>query len=108
MDDEEEEQSSFKVTDHRMFTTEGEIREQQQPEQGEQAPPQKEEPPKTSPEEKPEASQEPDQKEEAEPTAEQDPSQGVNFASEGRALKEVPLEEMEAFWQDSKQSERRT
>ena len=27
-----------------------------------------------------------------------------HFASEGRALKEVPLEEMEAFWQDSKQS----
>ncbi len=83
MDDEEEEQSSFKVTDHRMFTTEGEIREQQQPEQGEQAPPQKEEPPKASQEEKPEpeASQEPSQKEEAEGTAEQDPSQGVNFAS---------------------------
>ena len=81
MDDEEEEQSGFKVTDRRMFTTEGEVREQQQPDQGEQAPPQKEEPPKASPEEKPEASKEPSQKEEAEQTGEQDPSQGVNFAS---------------------------
>ncbi|MCH8017945.1 MAG: DUF1844 domain-containing protein, partial [Acidobacteria bacterium] len=81
MDDEKEEDSSFKVIDRRMFTTEGEIREQQQPDPGEQAPPQKEEPPKTSQEEKPEASQEPGQKEEAERTAEQDPSQGVNFAS---------------------------
>ena len=26
-----------------------------------------------------------------------------HFASEGRALKEVPVEEMEAFWQDNKQ-----
>ncbi len=81
MDDEEEEQSGFKVIDRRMFTTEGEVREQQQPDQGEQAPPQKEEPPKASQEEKPKASQEPSQNEEAEPTAEQDPSQGVNFAS---------------------------
>jgi len=81
MDDEEEEQSAFKVTDRRMFTTEGEIREQQQSDPGEQAPPHKEEPPKASQEEKPKASQEPSQKEEAEPTAEQDPSQGVNFAS---------------------------
>ncbi len=81
MDDEEEEQSAFKVTDRRMFTTEGEIREQQQPDPGEQAPPQKEEPPKASQEEKPKASQEPSQKEEAERTAERDPSQGVNFAS---------------------------
>ena len=55
MDDEEEEQSGFKVTDRRMFTTEGEVRDPQQPEQGEQAPTQKEEPPKTSPEEKPPA-----------------------------------------------------
>ncbi len=83
MDDKEEEQSAFKVTDRRMFTTEGEIREQQQPDSGEQAPPRKEEPPKASQEEKPkpEAAQEPDQKEEAKPTAEQDPGQGVNFAS---------------------------
>ncbi len=81
MDDEEEEQSAFKVTDRRMFTTEGEIREQQQSDPGEQAPPHKEEPPKASQEEKPKASQEPSQKEEAERTAEQDPSQGVNFAS---------------------------
>ena len=29
-----------------------------------------------------------------------------HFASQGRALKEVPLEEMEAFWQDSKESEK--
>jgi ATP diphosphatase len=28
-----------------------------------------------------------------------------HFTSEGRALKEVPLEEMEAFWQESKQSQ---
>ncbi len=81
MDDEEEEQSAFKVTDRRMFTTEGEIREQQQPDPGEQAPPHKEEPPKASQEEKPKASQEPSQKEEAERTAEQDPSQGVQLAS---------------------------
>ena len=26
-----------------------------------------------------------------------------HFVSQGRALKEVPLEEMEAFWQDNKQ-----
>ena len=81
MDDEKEEPSAFKVTDRRMFTTEGEIREQQQPDPGEQVPSQKEEPPKTSQEEKPKASQEPGQKEEAERTEEQDPSQGVNFAS---------------------------
>ncbi len=81
MDDKEEEQSAFKVTDRRMFTTEGEIREQQQPDLSEQAPPHKEEPPKASQEEKPKASQEPNQQEEAERTAEQDPSQGVNFAS---------------------------
>ncbi len=81
MDDEKEEDSPFKVTDRRMFTIEGDIREQQQPDSGEQAPPQKEEPPKTSQEEKPEASQEPGQTEKAEPTAEQDPSQGVDFAS---------------------------
>jgi MazG family protein len=31
-----------------------------------------------------------------------------HFTSEGRALKEVPLEEMEAFWQDNKQSQRGT
>ena len=79
MDDEKEEQSAFKVTDRRMFTSEGEIREQQQPDPGEQAPPQKEEPPKASQEEKPKASQE--QKEEAKRTAEKDPNQGVNFAS---------------------------
>ncbi len=29
-----------------------------------------------------------------------------HFASEGRALKDVPLEEMEAFWQDRKKSEK--
>ncbi len=81
MDDEKEEPSAFKVIDRRMFTTEGDIREQQQPDSGEQAPPQKEEPPKDSPEEKAEESQEPSQKEEAEPTGEQDPGQGVNFAS---------------------------
>ncbi len=77
MDDKEEEQSAFKVTDRRMFTTEGEIREQQQTDPGEQAPPQKEEPPKVSQEEKSKASQE----EEAERTTEQEPSQGVDFAS---------------------------
>jgi len=81
MDDEEQEQSSFKVTDRRQFTDEGEVRDPQQPDAGEQAPPQKEEPPKASPEEKAEASQESSQKEEAEPTGEQDPGQGVNFAS---------------------------
>ncbi len=81
MDDEEQEQSSFKVTDRRQFTTEGEVREQQQPDSGEQAPPQKEEAPKASPEVKLGASQEPSQKEEAERTGEPDPSQGVNFAS---------------------------
>ncbi len=81
MNDEEDEQSNFKVTDRRQFTAEGEIREQQQPDSGEQAPPRKEEPPKASPEEKPRASQEPSQKEEAERTGEPDPSQGVNFAS---------------------------
>ncbi len=81
MDDEEEEQSPFKVTDRRMFTTDGEVREQKQPEQGEKAPAQKEDPPTASPEENPKASQEPSRKEEAERTAEQDPSQGVSFAS---------------------------
>ena len=81
MDEEEEEQSSFKVTDRRQFTDEGEVRDQQQPDAGEQAPPQKEEPPKASPEEKAEVSQEASQKEEAEPTGEQDPGQGIDFAS---------------------------
>ncbi len=83
MDDEKEEESAFKVTDRRQFTAEGEIREQQQPDSGEQAPPRKEEPPNASQEEKPkpEAAQEPVQTEEAKPTAEQDPGQGVNFAS---------------------------
>ena len=82
MDDEEEEQSGFKVIDRRQFTTEGDIREQQQPDPGgQEAPPQKEEPPKASQEEKPKASQEPSQTEDAKSTAEQDPSQGVNFAS---------------------------
>ncbi len=75
MKDEKEEQGGFKVTDRRMFTTEGDIREQRQPAQGEQPPPQKEEPPKASQE----ASQE--QKEEDKRTAEKDPNQGVNFAS---------------------------
>ena len=80
MDDEKEEQGGFKVTDRRQFTTEGEIREKQQPDPGgQEAPPQKEEPPKVSQEEKPqpEAAQKDDQKE----RAEQDPGQGVNFAS---------------------------
>ena len=80
MDDEKEEQGGFKVTDRRQFTTEGEIREKQQPDPGKQeAPPKKEEPPKASQEEKPrpEADQKDDQKE----SAEQDPGQGVNFAS---------------------------
>ena len=81
MDDEKDEQSAFKVIDRRQFTTEGEFREQQQPDPGEQAPSQKEEPPKASQEEKPKASQEPSQKPKAERTAEQDPGQGVNFAS---------------------------
>ncbi len=82
MDDEEEEQSGFKVIDRRQFTTEGDIREQQQPDPGgQEAPPQKEEPPKASQEEKPKASQEPSQTEDAKRTAEHDPSQGVNFAS---------------------------
>ena len=34
MNDEKEEQGAFKVTDRRMFTTEGDIREQQQPDPG--------------------------------------------------------------------------
>ena len=80
MDDEKEEQDGFKITDRRQFTTEGDIREQQQPDPGSQeAPPQEEEPPKASQQEKPqpEAAQEDDQKEEAN----QDPGHGVNFAS---------------------------
>ena len=80
MDDEKEEQDGFKVTDRRQFTTEGDIRKQQQPDPGTQeAPPQEEEPPKASQQKKPqpEAAQEDDQKEEAN----QDPGQGVNFAS---------------------------
>jgi hypothetical protein len=82
MDDEKEEPSEFKVIDRRQFTTEGDIRDQQQPDSGgQEAPPQKEEPPKASQEEKPKASQEPSQTEDAKRTAEQDPSQGVNFAS---------------------------
>ncbi len=81
MDNEEEEQGSFKVTDRRQFTDEGEVRDPQQPDAGEQAPPQKEEPPTANQEEKPKASQEPSQKEEAEPTGEQGPGQGVNFTS---------------------------
>ena len=79
MDDEEQEQSSFKVTDRRQFTDQGEVRDPHQPDSGEQAPPQKEEPPKASPEKKAEESQEPSQKEEAEPTGEQDPGQGSQF-----------------------------
>lgn len=80
MDDEKEEQDGFKVTDRRQFTTEGDIREQQQPDpDSQEAPPQEEEPPKASQQEKPqpEAAQEDDQKEEAN----QDPGHGVNFAS---------------------------
>ncbi len=80
MDDEKEEQGGFKVTDRRQFTTEGEIREKQQPDPGKQeAPPQKEEPPKASQEEKPQP--EADQKDDQKERAEQDPGQGVNFAS---------------------------
>ncbi len=82
MDDEKEEPSEFKVIDRRQFTTEGDIRDQQQPDSGgQETPPQKEEPPKASQEEKPKASQEPSQTEDAKRTSEQDPSQGVNFAS---------------------------
>ncbi|MCZ6769196.1 MAG: DUF1844 domain-containing protein [Acidobacteria bacterium] len=68
---EEQEQSGFKVTDRRQFTSEGEVRQEepQQPAPAQPPPPQEQQPPKAS------------QEEEASQIPPQDSSQVVDFAS---------------------------